>query len=194
MSELLPYTLLNEQLITQFRAKFTCLYCGKQNILKDFTKPFKVIPLLSPPVDSRAVSAGLLLTKFLNKKFQAKCPAPCHGDNEARYHAVKGKFTFIGINRRGFYDTDGNVIPKLATRVTDTASGKWGDTYLGELVSVISHRGSINSGHFITYSKVTDGGGSWYLNDDCKRIKQTTHPLKNSKKGETAELLIFKNF
>ena len=107
---------------------------------------------------------------------------------------MKGKYTFISINRRGFQDEDGDAIPKLSTKVVDNASGKWGDKYLGELICVVSHRGSIQTGHFVTYSKVEEGGGAWYVSDDSKSPKQVTHPLRTSKKGETSELLIFKNF
>lgn len=187
VSELLPYVNSNEQLITQFKAKFTCIYCGKKNLLEEYTKPFKVIPLLSPPADSREVSAGGLLTKFLNTPFQTQCPAPCHGMNDAKYHPVIGKFTFLGMNRRDDEDWE----KKLLTKVTAAGSGKWGDNFCRELISAVMHRGSIKTGHFVTYSKAQD---SWYLNDDSKRVKHTTHPLRYGKRGETAELLIYKNF
>ena len=73
ISELLQYVNSSEPLITQFKAKFTCIFCGKKNDLENYIKPFKVIPILSPPVDSRSVTAGLLLTKFLNETFKTKC-------------------------------------------------------------------------------------------------------------------------
>ena len=188
----------NVPFFTQYYCKFKCIYCNKKVMTKDFAKPFKVIPLLSPRTESRRadrVSASNLLTDMLNTSFRAQCPPPCHGENQAKYHAVPGKISMVAINRRGFTDDDGDAIPKLLTKVTDTPSQRYGDKFLRELVSVVAHKGSVNSGHWLCYSKVDDGGGSWYLNNDQKKVKQTLgHPLKHNRKNETTELLIFKNF
>ena len=37
---------------------------------------------------------------------------------------------------------------------------------LGELVSVVCHRGDVNHGHFVSYHVV---GKQWYLNDGSRR-------------------------
>ena len=38
-----------------------------------------------------------------------------------------------------------------------------GQDLLGELVSVVSHRGDVNAGHFVSYHQVQN---NWYLNND----------------------------
>ena len=131
----------------------------------------------------------------MNQKVRVKCPA-CGVENEAKLHPVLGKFTGLAINRRDYTDEEGVNVPKALTQVTDTPSPHlWGQPFVRELVAVVAHKGSINSGHWICYSKVEDGGGTWYVNSDRAPGQQTLyHPLKHNRKNETADLLIFKNF
>ena len=51
---------------------------------------FLIRPLIS---DSCSVTAGLLLTKFLNESFKTKCEG-CQWENDAKYNPVKGWYTF----------------------------------------------------------------------------------------------------
>ena len=136
--------------------------------------------------------SGQLLTDFLNKGARVKCPAPCHAVNQSKIFPRQGKFSFIAINRRlGYTDEDNHPIPKINTRIGDAWSQSWGNKVLQELVSVITHRGSVHTGHWQTYSKTDDG--LWYVNSDAHPPRQTSHPLKSIRKDETAELLVFKN-
>ena len=138
------------------------------------------------------MSASVLLTDFMNEKSRVKCPS-CGVENEAKIHPVKGKFTCLAINRRGYTDQDGVNVPKCLTKVSDVSNPHvWGAPLVRELVAVVSHKGTINSGHWVCYSKVEEG--TWYCNSDSARVKQTNHPLKQNRKDETADLLIFKNF
>ena len=61
-----------------------------------------------------------------------------------------------------------------------------------EPISVISHGGSLESGHYIVYSNVT---GVWYLNDDQKKTVPSMYsPFEqNNIYRETAVIIIFEN-
>ena len=152
---------------------------------------FRTVPILTPSINGRPISAGHLLTDFLNQETRVKCPSPCYAVNQAKVVPQKGRFTLLAINRRGLNDEDGDPIPKINTRVCATWSQRHGDKYLGELVSVITHKGSIHSGHWQTYTK-TDSG-TWYLNSDAHPVKQTSNPLNSKRKDETSQFLIYKN-
>ena len=54
------------------------------------------------------------------------------------------------------------------------------------VTSVITHRGSINSGHYVSYHEV---GGNWFMNDDNKRILQVSNPLAPSTKFSPSEVI-----
>ena len=64
--------------------------------------------------------------------------------------------------------------------------------FMGELVSVVCHRGDVNVGHFVSYHKVDD---SWFLNDDTNQCAPSESPLDgiNIAENEPIELLFFKN-
>ena len=59
-------------------------------------------------------------------------------------------------------------------------------------VAVISHVGSMTSGHYIIYSKVN---GHWYLNDDNKSMLrcQSSPFEQNYSENETADIIVFEN-
>ena len=61
---------------------------------------------------------------------------------------------------------------------------------LGEVLSVISHRGDVNLGHYVSYHKI---GDKWYLNDDSRRCQEVSDPMLQSFNGETVEMLFFKS-
>lgn len=61
---------------------------------------------------------------------------------------------------------------------------------LSELLSVISHRGDVNLGHFVSYHLVD---GKWFLNDDSKRCHAVNDPLLQLVNGESVEILFFKS-
>ena len=66
------------------------------------------------------------------------------------------------------------------------------DAMTQEPIVVISHIGTINSGHYVIYSKV---GDRWYLNDDRKRIQPVdVSPFEQSTRaGETVNIVVFEN-
>ena len=60
----------------------------------------------------------------------------------------------------------------------------------GEILSVISHRGNVNLGHFVSYHRV---GSKWFLNDDSRRCLEVADPMLQSINEETVEILFFKS-
>ena len=66
---------------------------------------------------------------------------------------------------------------------------------MGEVVSVICHRGSVNAGHFVSYHKV---GNHWFLNDDSKTCSRMSSPFDPNKaavisSNETVDMIFIKS-
>ena len=77
---------------------------------------------------------------------------------------------------------------RLTIDADDTLAGH---ELLGELISCISHRGSVNRGHFVSYQKV---GSQWFINDDSSRCVPCENPLYHpNDPTETVDLLFFMN-
>ena len=93
---------------------------------------------------------------------------------------IRGKFTVL--NRRS-YTSPG----KLISLVEYTA--QLSDIHLGNLTSLICHKGGINRGHYVSYHHI---GDSWFLNDDDRDIATMSDPFNNRNDiSETLEVLIF---
>ena len=60
---------------------------------------------------------------------------------------------------------------------------------LGNLVSVVCHRGDVNQGHFVSYHRVDE---QWFLNDDSMMVTLSEDPLCSAIESETIEILFFK--
>ena len=95
---------------------------------------------------------------------------------------IPGKFTILTINRRSYTSSE-----KLQSRVEFTT--QLSDIHLGNLTSLICHKGGINRGHYVSYHHI---GDSWFLNDDDRDIATMSDPLNNRNDiSETLEVLIF---
>ena len=76
-------------------------------------------------------------------------------------------------------------------RVTlDNSSNRVHQNVLGELVSVVCHRGNVNRGNFVSYHQVQ---GQWFFNDDSNAVTAAQDPLRHLQPDETVEILFFKN-
>ena len=95
-------------------------------------------------------------------------------------HTLNNRFDISNPNKK----RNKLVIPTVPVRI--------GPDVLGELVSVICHRGDVNQGHFVSYHKV---GDQWYLNDDSRQCEATGNPMEGNRvsQSETVEILLFKN-
>ena len=187
---------LQPPVLTQYLAKFFCELCHVQysNIDDGSHRFFQCVPLLPLPVTNRAVSPGQLLTNFLNSSFEAICPVAscqnrCRG---ATYEAIKGRFTLMALNRRHYRDAQGNLIPKLMTKLSTFNGGTIGDQLCGELVSVICHSGNPNGGHWTSYHKCDNN--TWWINNDSNPVIQSpVHPFDGRSLDESVDFLVFKN-
>ena len=55
-------------------------------------------------------------------------------------------YTCFGVNRRGYTDDQGRAIPMLRTKITSVMSGTSVDRILGNLISVVAHKGDARQG------------------------------------------------
>ena len=95
-----------------------------------------------------------------------------------------GRFTIIGINRN---NNQGKVMNKLDL----SPHSEEINSITKEPVAVISHGGSVQSGHYIVYTKV---GDIWYVNNDNQKVTATNSPFDQSNiAGETADIIVFQN-
>ena len=105
-----------------------------------------------------------------------------------KYEFTKGLYTIIVLDRR----VDPTTISR--TRLSETIGVGEGESLVGELVSVVCHRGdSFQNGHYISYHKTDDA--VWYMNDDDNKIQQSSHPFKTkNNRTETCDILFYKNY
>ena len=104
---------------------------------------------------------------------------------DAKIHVSPGRFTVVSLNRSRMNQS------KMMNKVDITSPHSEVDQFCQEPVVVISHGGSLASGHYVVYSKV---GGQWYLNDDSKQLSRVSSPFdQNSIYRETADIIVFEN-
>ena len=194
---MMPYLRqMDPPVFTKYAAKFFCINCHVpyRNIEEGQFRMFQCIPILSLPLSGQSVSPGQLLTTFLDTTFDAACPLCNNLCNGAVYEATCGRFTLLALNRRdGYRDAQGNLIPKVMTRLSVLGSNNRGDQLCGELVSVICHSGDPAGGHWVSYHKCDND--TWWCNDDSRPVYQIHHhPFNGSRSDETVDFLVYKNF
>ena len=128
------------------------------------------------------------LRNFMNSTFNSKCQAlMCRKRlKDAKIKVEPGRFTILALNRN--IDNHSKALGKINL----AADNPDVNDVSQEPVAVISHVGSMASGHYIMYSKV---GGSWFLNDDRKTIIQCRFSPFDQQylDNETADIILFKN-
>ena len=77
----------------------------------------------------------------------------------------------------------------IRTKLVCQDSQTGGDQLLGELVSVISHLGGADGGHWISYHQVH---GNWFINNHSDSIVRSPyHPFDSPNMFETVNLCLF---
>ena len=138
--------------------------------------------------DNHPVKIREKLSSFLTNTFHSRCKAiMCRKKlRGAKIKAEPGKYTIVALNR--------NVLnqSKAMQKVDLSLHNAEVDAITQEPVAVISHAGSMASGHYVMYSKVN---GDWYFNDDSKRlIRCLTSPFEQRHLcRETADIIVFEN-
>ena len=176
---------------SKFQATFNCTGCGTDHLrVKNWDgQLFSSIPLLQLPANDVNCSIPHLLASYLDTPFDTRCSnQQCRqGVSNGRFETVSGYYTVLAVNRVD--DATGfKKMNKLTIDADDTLSGY---ELLGELISCISHRGSVNRGHFVSYQKV---GSQWFINDDSSSCVPCANPLCYAiDPTETVDLLFFMN-
>ena len=191
LRSLQPYLRIrNTPVLTKYTVKYNCMVCGipYSNISLDDNVGFACVPILDIP-DSRGISPGQLLTNFLNRPIDINCVA-CNSRVQATIETQKGTYTLLAINRLQ-YDRNNAVLPKVLTKLTTVRSSGAGERLCGEVISCISHVGSHQRGHWISYHKTSNG--VFWKNNDSRPVVQSNHPFNVNNREETVNFLVFKN-
>ena len=103
------------------------------------------------------------LSEFMNNTFESRCKAiMCRKRiREAKIKVKPGRFTLLALNRNL------NNQSKMMQKVDLVPFNSDVDELTRNPIAVISHAGSVGSGHYILYSKID---GDWYVNDDNKKL------------------------
>ena len=151
--------------LTEFTASFNCESCGQQHRrLKNWEGQVQaVIPLLQLPDSDVVANIPNILASYLDSTIQTRCTNQlCRQRiSTGKYDTQLGFITILAVNR---CDTT-NLTQKKLNRLELIAGDPniTGNDLLGEIVSCVCHRGSVQAGHFVSYHKI---GRQWYLNDD----------------------------
>ena len=184
----LKYGPTNLPFLTQFYGAFHCSECGQDydSVPNWEGQVGSIIPVLSVPESEDYVDLLDLVENFLTEPFETRCTnQDCRSRiADGRIVPIKGMFTILSLDR---IDMD-NPNRKKMTRIRLTAAEHQG------LISVISHIGDVNSGHYVSYHEAE---GRWYLNDDSEHFQSAENPLGENVEylgpDETPELLFFRN-
>ena len=171
--------------LTQYKTTYHCPQCQVQYRGIIGMTAFHTIPELQLPDQANPVHPADMMTELINERFAVTCQVCQSQIQDASYEIVKGKVTILRLNRMGF--RGGNTY-KIMTPLDHGPSQNPGGHYLGELVAVVCHR-SEGRLHWVSYSK-TDIG--WFCNDD-HRLPAPSSPLNSGVRGETINLLCYKN-
>ena len=183
------------RLLTKFRGQLTCRKtrdCVQFELADSYVGQADVSPYLHVVgVDStndHPIKLRDRLHNFITSTFDSQCQAiMCKKRvRGARIEVEKGKYTLIGLNRNN--ENRAKALNKVD--LADHSPEVNGLSY--NPVAVISHVGSMTSGHYIIYSKVN---GHWYLNDDNKSMLrcQSSPFEQNYSENETADIIVFEN-
>ena len=178
--------------LSKFLASFRCSACNT-----DYTRVTNwagqlsiAVPILQLPEDDRNASIPVLLSSYLQQNITTRCSnQECLNHiYDGSYEAEPGLYTILSVNRIDITNPTRKKTNKLELMSNTNGTRS---ALLGELVSCISHRGSHNRGHFVSYHRV---GNNWFLNDDSDECSISANPLLQSGyPGETVDLLFFKN-
>ena len=184
-----------DQLLTKFKGLLVCRRtrdCEEFELADFFEGQSDTTPVIHcitfTTADRDPVNIREKLSEFLLNSFETRCKAiMCRKKvKNGKIRVVPGRFTIVAFNR----NTTNNA--KEMHKVIVSDCNRDIDAITQEPVVVLSHVGTINSGHYVIYSKV---GDRWYLNDDRKRIQPVNvSPLEQSTRaGETVNIVVFEN-
>ena len=183
------------QMLTKFQGRLMCrntrdcinneyqdFYVGQSDI-SPFMHAIGVDNSTMAPVRIRAK-----LSEFLQQPFESRCKAiMCKKRiRNAEIEVTPGRYTILALNRNEMNQQ------KSLRKIDLSAFHPDVDQITQEPVAVVSHAGSMASGHYISYSKIN---GEWFLNDDSKKLTRCQFsPFDQSHLSrETADIIVFEN-
>ena len=138
--------------------------------------------------DNNPVKIREKFNDFLTNTFDSRCKAiMCRKRlRGAKIKVIPGKYTIVALSRNASNQSKAMQKVDLSPHLPEV------DSISQEPVAVISHAGSMASGHYVLYSRVD---GDWYLNDDSKRLFRCQFsPFDQSHLNrETADIIVFEN-
>ena len=169
---------------TKFKVSYCCPGCGTNVQGKEhwLEKSFAVVPMLPLPSDGRQVSVEDCMSAFLNEPEYTMCTeAGCNTRVPGKLIVEKGHFTIVLMKR---YASVTTVLRNKLLQGTGRMD------ILGNLLSVISRRGSQRRAHFVSYHGVS---GRWFLNNDHHQVAQVQyHPFNKPDFLESPDLMCYK--
>ena len=184
----------SEQPLTKFRGHLACQNtrdCSDHEFADFFDGQVDVSPfihVIGVESDENPIQIREKLRNFMNSTFISKCQAiMCRKRlKDAKIKVEPGRFTILALNRN--IDNRSKAMGKV--NLADDYPAV--NAISQEPVAVISHVGSMASGHYIMYSSV---GGQWFLNDDSKNIIQCRFSPFDQQYlcNETADIIVFEN-
>ena len=185
----------SERVLTKFQGQLTCRNtrdCVDFEFADFFIGQSDVSPFIHvigvENDDDHPVKVREKLSSFLTETFESRCKSiMCKKKlRGAKMKAEPGKYTIVALNRNAQNRS------KAMQKVDLSLHNSEVDPITQEPVAVISHAGSMASGHYVTYSKVNS---DWYLNDDSKKLTRClTSPFEQRHfVRETADIIVFEN-
>ena len=178
--------------IATFLASFRCQGCGTDHVrIRNWEGQVQAaIPLLQLPPGNQTADIPTLLASYLDTPFETRCSNQGCRQRipDAHFVTETGSFTIIAVNR---YDIENPGRKKMNKLDLGHNPSLTGHQLLGQLVSCVCHRGTVNNGHFVSYHHV---GNQWFLNDDSQPCQIAENPFEQTRLGsQTVELLFFVN-
>ena len=185
----------SQQLLTKFQGQLTCRStrdCIDQEIQDFYVGQTDICPFFHviglDNSSDNPVNIREKLSEFMNNTFESRCKAiMCRKRiREAKIKVKPGRFTLLALNRNL------NNQSKMMQKVDLVPFSSEVDEITQNPIAVISHAGSVGSGHYILYSKID---GDWYVNDDNKKLfRSQFSPFdQNYLCRETADIVVFEN-
>ena len=184
-----------QQFLTKFQGQLTCRNtrdCSDHEYQDFFDGQSDTSPFMHViGVDNSSVSPIKIrekLSQFLGQTFESRCKAiMCRKKiRNGKIRVIAGKYTILALNRNDMNRQ------KTLRKIDLTSCNPDVDQITQEPVAVISHAGSMASGHYISYSKVN---GDWFLNDDSMKVTRChCSPFDQTRLyRETADIIVFEN-
>ena len=183
------------QTLTKFQARLICSNtrdCGDNEFQDFYDGQSDTSPLMHViGVDNSSIAPVKIrakLSEFLWQTFDSRCKAiMCRKKiRNAKIAVTPGRYTILSLNRSVMNQQKSLRKIDLSPFHPDV------DQITQEPVAVVSHAGSMASGHYISYSKIN---GEWFLNDDTKKLTRCQFsPFDQTYLySETADIIVFEN-